>query len=492
MGIFRRGGEAKNNNGSNEQVSGWENMSDPYGDARAKQEFIDQHEANRLRQERKVIAAFAYRQDGHPDTSFIGRNDVQISSEMRNAVIADMASGAITRSQEREFLECIARPVDLRDGYQKAMFNLNTKHERRILAEMSSAGFNNWNAVSENNLREFVRQYPTPMDFDNTAKNFIDGIGYNNGAEKRRQYEDAMYDFRYKVYGKREDYWQRIRGLEYEASQYNEGIMRGTETPQRTGYQGFESERSAEWQPGEAACWQTSRIQANEGKVTKGNIDRGLWAGETCEDSYFMRPDQQMYGVFDGAGGEHGGRNASRMTADVVREFSDQYLLESGANLAYVLNKASERVANNPQAGLSTAVLTKVVKREGRLQLAYASVGDSRIYIVDKNGNAHQITRDEGEGKVISNAIGAEATPYGELEPGESRTKQFGEIDLHKGDRVVLCSDGITGNYGDDLMSERELGFIVSHSLNSMEASKNLIANARKKDDRTAIVFGEF
>lgn len=174
-------------------------MSDPYGDARAKQEFIDQHEANRLRQERKVIAAFAYRQDGHPDTSFIGRNDVQISSEMRNAVIADMASGAITRSQEREFLECIARPVDLRDGYQKAMFNLNTKHERRILAEMSNAGFNNWNTVSENNLREFTRQHPTPMDFDSTAQNFINEIGYNNGAEKRRQYEDAMYDFRHKV-----------------------------------------------------------------------------------------------------------------------------------------------------------------------------------------------------------------------------------------------------------------------------------------------------
>ena len=493
MGIFRRGGEAKKNNGINEQATGWENMGDPYGDARAKQEAIAQREeANRLRRERKLIAAFAYRQGEQSDTSFLNQYDVRISNEMRNAVVADMASGAITRTQEKELLECIALPSDFQGGFPKTMSKLGTKHEKRILARMSSAGFSNWNRVSEANLQEFLYQYPTPMDFDNAAQAFIDEIEYQNGPQKRSEYEEAMASFRKKVYGKREDYWQCIRGLENEAYQYNANKANGVGTPQRTGYRGFERERSAEWQPGEAACWQTSRIQAREGKVTKYNIERGLWAGNTCEDSYFMRPDQQMYGVFDGAGGEHGGRNASQMTADVVREYSDQYLLESGADLAYVLNAASARVANNPEAGFSTAVLAKVVKHEGRLKLAYASVGDSRIYIVDKNGKAHQITRDEGEGRFISNAIGREGVPDGALKEGESRTKQFGEIELHKGDRVVLCSDGITGDYGDDIMSDRELGFIVSHSNGSMDAAKNLVANARKKDDRTAIVFGEF
>ena len=63
---------------------------------------------------------------------------------------------------------------------------------------------------------------------------------------------------------------------------------------------------------------------------------------------------------------------------------------------------------------------------------------------------------------------------------------------LGSADRIVLCSDGITGDYGEDLMSERELGFIVSRSRDARNASQNLIAGARKKDDRTAIVFGEF
>ena len=324
------------------------------------------------------------------------------------------------------------------------------------------------------------------MDFDNRANSFLDSIEGGSGLQKRQEYERAMRDFYQKVYGKRDEYWQNIKSLEEEAA-----IRRnGGGAPQRSdSYRSFEGERSAEWQPGEVGYWQTSRKQAYEGQVTKENISKGLWADERCEDSYYVRPDQQMYGVFDGAGGMRGGRAASRLVENVVREFSDNYILESGANLAYVLNAADERVLNDENAGVSTAVLVKVVQHEGRTKLAYASVGDSRIYIVDKNNNVRQITHDEGEGSVIWNAIGASREG---LVQGSSRTEQYGEVELHQGDRVVLCSDGITGDYDSDIMSDRELGFIMSRSTDALEASKNLIASARKNDDRTAIVFGDF
>ena len=39
-------------------------------------------------------------------------------------------------------------------------------------------------------------------------------------------------------------------------------------------------------------------------------------------------------------------------------------------------------------------------------------------------------------------------------------------------------------------MSNEELGRIVMSSRSAREASLNLVNNARKKDDRTAIVFG--
>ncbi|MBR3322492.1 protein serine/threonine phosphatase 2C family protein, partial [Candidatus Saccharibacteria bacterium] len=417
--------------------------------------------------------------------SVIGDHDAPVSERDRRSVISDMARGKITRTAERELLQGIRRPIDI-TGVSEVISRLDSKHEMRILTSMTPTGFDNWQDASERDLQSFLRRYPTPMDFESTAEDFLNDIERSNSVEKRREYEKAMSDFKHKIYGKQQDYWLRMKDIEKEAYDYNEDSLQYTEAPQRDQYRSFEAERSSEWQPGEAGYWQTSRAQARNGEISKENIEHGLWADSSCEDSMFIRPDQQMFGVFDGAGGMQGGRNASMLTASVVREFSDHYALMSGSSLAYVLNAANDRVEKSPNAGYSTAVLAKVIKQNGSLKLAYASVGDSRIYIVDKDGNARQITRDEGEGRYITNAIGVEA------EPGQSRVQQFGDIDLHKGDRVVLCSDGITGDYGDDLMSERELGFIVSHSRDSLDASKNLITNARKHDDRTAVVFGEF
>ena len=186
----------------------------------------------------------------------------------------------------------------------------------------------------------------------------------------------------------------------------------------------------------------------------------------------------------DGAGGHGGGREASQTAAATVNEMANRYLLQSGSALAYVLNAANERICENAAAGYSTGVLAKEIDRNGRRMMAYAMVGDSRLYVVHQDGSVEQVTKDEGYENVITNALG---NPVG---PGEGRTRQFGEFDIHDGDRFVLCSDGITGDKGTDLMSNEELGRIVMSSRSAREASLNLVNNARKKDDRTAIVFG--
>ena len=487
MGSFERR-EQRGGDNNNANLNGWENMNVPPNSAVAGGDNLATAEQyNNARQQRKIIAVLGNRYGGDEvSDAYLNTPDVAVSEEERNRVLDELASGLITDTDKRNLLERITRPSDLENGLRNVYLGLNSKHEKRILAEMTQAGFDNWQNVSESDLSSFLRSYPTPMDFDNRANSFLDSIEDGSGLQKRQEYEQAMRAFYQKVYGKRDEYWQNIKSLEDEAT-----IRRnGGGTPQRSdSYQSFEGERSAEWQPGEVGYWQTSRKQAYEGQVTKENISKGLWADERCEDSYFVRPDQQMYGVFDGAGGMQGGRVASQLVENVVREFSDNYILESGANLAYVLNVADERVSKDENAGASTAVLVKIIQHEGRTKLAYASVGDSRIYIVDKNNNVRQITRDEGEGSFIWNAIGAKRD---DLVQGGSCAEQYGEVELHQGDRVVLCSDGITGDYGSDLMSNRELGFIMSRSTDALEASKNLIASARKNDDRTAIVFGDF
>ena len=449
------------------QPTGWDDMNNPNagGNQHNNTEVIS---TDSERQKRKILGAFALGINGHINVDALNRHDTPINPATREAIIDKMASGQIGDAQKRELLSRILGPMQNIDNAGEVTRTLDTKHERRILAAMGAVGFDNWRSVTAGDMRAFIERYPTPMDFQHASDDFLNMIEGLNGAEKRAEYETAMRSFKMKVYGKKQEYWDRMLELDEEVDAARER---------------HERERSSEWVPGDVGVWQVSRDQTQTGMVSRENIDRGLWANINCEDSFFSRPEQQLYGVFDGAGGMAGGRLASQITASVVREFSDKYVLRQGTSLAAVLEAANRRVAAEPSAGMSTASLASVVRSGNSVKLAYASVGDSRIYIVNKDGEAYQITNDEGEGRIISNAIGQAGVA------GEPIVKQYGEVDLQRGDRVVICSDGITGDYGDDLMSNSEIGGIVRNSHGALDASKNLLTAARKFDDRTAIVF---
>ena len=456
--------------------TGWDGLRQPKNGGGEK--LKTPAELNAERQQRKIIASMAL-----GDMSPFYEHDVQVDQQTRDAILEQMATGQISQDFEDKIVNGIRGPLDVKDGYQNAFANIDgSRQMRRILSYMSRNDFDGWQTVGEADLHTFMQKYPNPRDFDQASANFLDMIRRGNPEAKYQQYVDVMDNFKSTIYGKKQEYFDQITALHDEA---NNHTIRGRgnipTAPRR-----MEQERSSEWMTGKAGFWQTSRDQARGGQITRENVYNGLWANNSCEDSILVRDQDGVYGVFDGAGGHQGGRRASETTATVVNDFCETYKMESGSSLAAALNAANEAVVRDPDAGLSTAVLTKVIDRNGRKMLAYAAAGDSRIYIVDKNGQARQITKDEGEGRYIYNAIGKEA------EYGESLVQQFGEVDLRKGDRVVLCSDGITGDYGSDLMSNDELGRIVARAHDGDTASRDLIAGARKNDDRSVIVFGDF
>jgi protein phosphatase len=225
-------------------------------------------------------------------------------------------------------------------------------------------------------------------------------------------------------------------------------------------------------------------MQAANGVVSRENIDKGLYAGDSCEDSVMSRPDKALFGVFDGAGGMGHGRDASSFAAEALANISDNYDINSAQDLADSLRLVQRNMAQRGVEGMTTATVAKLLRRQDGYYAAYVSVGDSRMYLVHEDGTADLITQDEGFENQITNCL---SSGY-----GYSGVKQFGEVKLRRGDKIVLCSDGITGDKGSDLMSEAELGSIVARSTSSEDASKNLITGARKRDDRTALVIGEF
>lgn len=475
-------------------------------------EQTERENAEAKRQQRKIMAALC-QGGGQVNRGMIAMHDIELSQNAEDRVHEMIRSGEVGDREYAILLGSIKDPIT-RDGEGEVMRGMSDKHELRILGYMVKGGdgFNHYDGMGTKELAGFRAKYPLPMDFEEASKEFIDKIGAVNTDQKRREYEEAMQQFKLRVYGKRQEYWDQIKAIRDEAlkpqamgklgraaldTTYGFGdSMTGIDSETGRMVQigdrddtygsargGIERERSAEWEPGVAEAKQVSKAQVLQGMVTRQSVLGGLWASDSCEDSVMVMGGKQIYGVYDGAGGVEGGRNAAYQAAEVTEELCTKYDLQSGEHVAWVLNEASKAVEHNPQAGVATAVLARVIERGGRKQLAWASAGDSRIYVV-RNGKAQMITRDEGEGKYITNALGRE------LRNGENCVRQFGEVDLQPGDRIVLCTDGVTGDYGTDLMGDEELADLVTRAQSAREAAANLVGMARKKDDRTAVVFG--
>lgn len=227
------------------------------------------------------------------------------------------------------------------------------------------------------------------------------------------------------------------------------------------------------------------------------------------EDSSYINEEDGVFGIFDGAGGvgEPGsGGRASRIAKESFSNSVKEGGVRSPADLANYLTLASREIGKRTE-GITTATVAKIVKREdGHKYLYYASVGDSRLYVVHKDDETHeswakQVTRDEGERNLIANWLGREDEPVKYDKHGRASVSirenvtQVGWIRLHEGDKIVLCSDGITGDVNrrmedgrNELMWEGELASIVNRAGHVQMAARALVEQARKKDDRSAIV----
>jgi len=178
---------------------------------------------------------------------------------------------------------------------------------------------------------------------------------------------------------------------------------------------------------------------------------RGL-VRQTNEDSFLVR--RGLYAVCDGMGGARGGEVASQIACERLRalvpdsagkeELRDAIV---EADLAIATRSAEEPYL----LGMGTT-LTSVLVREGTMVVGH--VGDSRAYLL-REGTLRQLTDDHSW-------VG-EMVRRGELTPAEAAahphrsviTKALGtegdvepdllEIPVEPGDRVLLCSDGLSG-----------------------------------------------
>jgi protein phosphatase len=141
--------------------------------------------------------------------------------------------------------------------------------------------------------------------------------------------------------------------------------------------------------------------------------------------------------VADGMGGHAAGEVASRIAIDILRPFMSG--LREMADVVRALNEANcglyaEMAADNALEGMGTTIAGAVVW--GTTALLF-NVGDSRIYLL-RAGRLRQVSEDHViGGNMLTRCLGG--TPSREdVEPYVDR------LVLGSGDRLLLCTDGLT------------------------------------------------
>jgi serine/threonine protein phosphatase PrpC len=236
----------------------------------------------------------------------------------------------------------------------------------------------------------------------------------------------------------------------------------------------------------------------NEDHVLVGDLDKSakLELSEAFAGSCDRGP---LMIVCDGMGGVVGGEVASELAARVIwREMRETPGTRDPEVFARLLRRAT-RVANHDvyqmgkkEAGLRGMGTTVSAAGIVADRLVIATVGDSRAYVL-RGGSLVQVTRDqslssaliaaghneevaERAGSAILQALGVND----DVEPSLSI------IPLRKGDRVLLCSDGLHGLVGDPALA------LLMSAPHTVEQSVKLLVTAARaaggSDNITAVV----
>ncbi|HEY4397943.1 MAG TPA: Stp1/IreP family PP2C-type Ser/Thr phosphatase [Acidimicrobiia bacterium] len=200
-----------------------------------------------------------------------------------------------------------------------------------------------------------------------------------------------------------------------------------------------------------------------------------------------------LVAVADGMGGHRAGEVASATALEALRAgvaSGDQlrHAIE-GANAAVLEKSESDRELH----GMGTTLTAGMLATDGHLLVGH--VGDSRAYL-DRDGELTQITDDHS--LVEEMVRGGELTPeQAEVHPQRSIiTRALGidpqidvdvyPVELHAGDRILFCSDGLT-----TMVRQDEMASILARERDPKRAAQLLVdaANAAGGEDNiTAVI----
>ena len=213
---------------------------------------------------------------------------------------------------------------------------------------------------------------------------------------------------------------------------------------------------------------------------------------ELNEDGFIIDEGLTLVAVADGMGGHRGGEIAS---ATALEAFYASFAQDGGLHDAIVTaNEAvyDRAAADDELRGMGTTLTAGVLGEDGTMIVGH--VGDSRAYLL-RGGELSRVTTDHSLVEELM-AAGELTAEEAERDPRRSMiTRAIGldsgvDVDLYPvalqaGDRLVLCSDGLT-----TMVSEADIQTVLGQQPEAEGAARALVdaANAAGGQDNTTVI----
>ena len=242
----------------------------------------------------------------------------------------------------------------------------------------------------------------------------------------------------------------------------------------------------------------------------------GVWLSDvgrtpqSNEDVFLADDELQLYIACDGMGGHAGGEVAAALATRTVHEVIANRRAEVAAAVAaaeteLIINLVKDAIRHASQTVLAAAeeaerqgmgcALTLVLVAGGRAIMGH--VGDTRLYLMRDN-QAHQLSTDH--------TVAAESLRSGAITESEAANHPYNHVltravgtyesvlvdthtvDLDPGDRLLLCSDGLTHHVSiGEWLAKHALTSDLEHQPRELIALANAAGGS---DNITVVVVG--
>lgn len=206
--------------------------------------------------------------------------------------------------------------------------------------------------------------------------------------------------------------------------------------------------------PSRTLHWR-SAARTDRGKVRARN-----------EDAFLDLPEQGLWVVADGMGGHHNGALASRLIVEQLAELPAGSLAERLVSLRRCLHELNRRLgqeltvtAERPDPVIGSTVVALLMEGE---RAACVWAGDSRCYLW-RNSRLYQLSRDHSLLRQLIDEQNLSPQEAARHPAAHALTRAVGaaeqleldilEFDVHPGDTLLLCSDGLYQSLSPDTLS---------------------------------------